>query len=1011
MRKTNGNLGMGRFLCVLLLFLLSFSVPSVSGAAQAQVSKNESVTFSAGGGFQKDGRPLFLFGNIIYGVPSLEEYEPFFMNIPGWEWLYEKPPTREQFDRLGFNASGGEVSVSWLRKYRPERWFWQAGAQLDWACADGYYKCGLPVFVDFTCAGWSHGGLTYDPNRPPSKDAFSHGSCHFMPYSLISEEGFTLYKEMWQSGAKELREHGVKPMVYELFNEPTYEDDTPLADKLFEKFAASIPADAPPAARKVARIKFNERIFARGMKRGKEALREVDPEARTCFQPLGIGFGFVNPLLANETTDIVMTPTGGGGPYEVLACLAIAGNRPIVDGETYLGATRSYHRAAILQEYARGINGFYYFKWGRRSRRDGTWKKPNGPQILAEVLPYECLNPAAVKPKAFAGIKDAARDVALVNDLFTPRFRGLTNSIAVLISQPTERLDRAEKHPNATYTREAVLALLAARLPIKVVYEEQLDARHLKDVKLLVAAGVDATLPETNDRLRRWVEKGGTLLTVENKLDLTEWGEKNPSAFVTGRNQALGRGHLIHLPRRLSAREAAAYYCQVAEGLGIAPSCIITDARSGEELPDVECEAARNARGAGFILINHGLAPRAIRLNPQSVGADCRGWVDVSTRKGVTRTDAGELLVKLLPFEPVVLRGSPRRLAQKPESPATFLAGLSDWIAANRPDASTDAYWVDSASVRLVDLSRAANVALEDVFGKIPWGRQVCEGVPFEFIRIDQNDGRSGIGLDRGAITVPSEGKANAVHVLYAVPDGAKGTLFTVHLNYADGTSAALDFAEPNDRQLVGWRNHAGKTLWMARRGNPQPGKSIASVSFEERTKGVMIAALSLEMPSENPFVAGFAEDNLNFVNWGEIKTVVKDGVVDVLVSDASSDWAGNTSALRQAIPLTTDDVTNRSFVVEVNLGETSAGAATQPAATPQFLFGYRTADGEEKTGAYVAYRGAQVDADPTTWQTIRIPLRRLVASDAVAITRINLQFRPFGSQRAGVRLRALRIE
>ena len=114
---------------------------------------------------------------------------------------------------------------------------------------------------------------------------------------------------------------------------------------------------------------------------------------------------------------------------------------------------------------------------------------------------------------------------------------------------------------------------------------------------------------------------------------------------------------------------------------------------------------------------------------------------------------------------------------------------------------------------------------------------------------------------------------------------------------------------------------------------------------------------------------------------------------------------------MRQAIPLTADDVTNRSFVVEVNLGETSAGAATQPAATPQFLFGYRTADGEEKSGAYVAYRGAQVDADPTTWQTIRIPLRRLVASDAVAITRINLQFRPFGSQRAGVRLRALRIE
>ena len=992
-------------------FAALWLVSPVSAAKSTSSAADEEVTFAPGGGFQKNGRPLFLFGNIIYGVPGLGEYDPFPINVPGWEWLYEKPPTREQFDRLGFNASGGEVSVSWLRKYRPEKWFWQGNCVLDWANADGYYKCGLPVFVDFTCAGWSHGGLKYDPERPPSNAAFSSGSCHFMPYSLITEEGFNLYKEMWQSGAKELLEHGVKPFVYELFNEPTYEDDSPAAEALFEKYAAKLPPNAPPAARKVARIKFNERIFARGVRRGKEALREVDPNARTCFQPLGISFGFVNPLLANETTDIVMTPTGGGDPFDVLVCLAIAGERPIVDGETYLGPTCDYHRTAILREYARGINGFYYFKWGRRSRNDKNWQLPNGPQILAEILPYECLNPAAVKPEAFAGIKDAARDVTLVNDLFTPRFRGVTNTVAVLVSHATIRLDRAEKHPNATYMRSAALDLLAARLPVKVIFEEQLDAAHLKDVKLIVAAGIDATLPGTNARLRKWVEQGGTLLTVENKLDLTEWGEPEKSAFVTGKNQSLGRGKLIHLAQRLASREAVAYYRTVADGLGIKPSCLITDARSGEEQPDIECAAARNAKGAGFILINNSLTPRAIRLRPMSVGSTCNGWVDVSTRKGVTRTAEGDLLVKLLPSIPVVLRGSPRLLAREAASPDAFFAGLSDWFAANRPDVSTDRFWVDPASVSLVNLRRVANTALENVFEKIPWGRQVCEGVPFDFIRIDQNNDRSGISLNKGPVTALVEEKANALYLLYSVPDAAKGEMFTVQLTYTDGTSAALVFTAPEDRAIVGWRNHAGRTLWLARRNNPEPEKQIASVTFASKEKNVLIAALSFEKPSENPFVAGFEGSNLNFGSWGGLKTVVKDGVVEMLVTDATSDWAGNTSPLTKAIPITADDVANRSLVVEINLGETQAGAATQPGSTPQILLGYMLPDGTEKAGAYVGFRGGMVDADPTTWQSLSIPLRRLVDAEATSITRLGIQMRPFGSQRAGLRIRGIRIE
>ena len=126
---------------------------------------------------------------------------------------------------------------------------------------------------------------------------------------------------------------------------------------------------------------------------------------------------------------------------------------------------------------------------------------------------------------------------------------------------------------NATYAREGALALLAARLPVKAVFEEQLDAAHLAGVKLIVAAGIDATLPKTNARLRDWVEKGGTLLTVENTLDQTEFGTLAKDAFVTGRDEFDHRAcdRLDAIGRWMHANGRAIYGCGKAPDEFTAP--------------------------------------------------------------------------------------------------------------------------------------------------------------------------------------------------------------------------------------------------------------------------------------------------------------------------------------------------------------------------------------------------------------------------------------------------------
>ena len=642
------------------------------------------IEFAPGGGFVENGRPVQLIGNLIYELPTADDYRAFPGEPSGWEWLYETPPNRAQFDRLGFNATGGEVPTDWMRTYRPEPNFWQANRTLDWSIAAGYYKNGLPVWVDYTCAGWSHGGLAYDPKRPPSAAAFTAGDCHFLPYSLVTEEGLSLYREMWQSGARELRRHGVKPFVYELFNEPAYDDRSPAAEAAFRRHLATLPAKRPPVAEAVERRKFNQARFADAVARGKADIRAVDPTARTCFQPLqSVGFYIcadIDLYAANRTTDLVVAPTGGGDTWDALVLLAVAGTRPIVDGEAYPGATRASHRARILAEYARGLNGTYYFKWDRCAR-SAVWKEPDGPARLTEQYPYCALNPASVPPEAFAGLKDAARDIAAVNDLFTPRDRGVPASVAVLVSQPTIRLCAAEKRTDATRMREAGETLLAARLPVRAIFEEQLDTAHLRGVKLLVAAGIDATLDETNAQLRRWVEKGGTLLAVGGRLDRDEWGQTRADALVPQQaNQRLGKGRVIYVERPLAPAKARALYVKVAGKLGISPACQLTDAVDGREVSEIECYFAQNPRNsAGFILLNGGLSPRAVRLRPQTVGAAARRWIDVTTQQPVTRTAAGELLVRLLPGIPVILRGelgtdpkaswgqTPRRAGDRPQ--------------------------------------------------------------------------------------------------------------------------------------------------------------------------------------------------------------------------------------------------------------------------------------------------------------------------------------------------------
>ena len=530
------------------------------------------------GNFLVDGKPRYLLGTIVYHQPSLSECEPGPGYAPENAWIYETIPDRDYLQRLGFDTVGGEVSTTWLEAFRPGKEYWWAHKEHDWSLSSNYWCCGLPTIVDFTCARWSHGGMKFKEGLEPSRAAIPEGGAgHFLPYSLVTPEGRDLYARMWRSGAEELEANGAKPYTYELFNEPSVNDRSPEARAAFAEHLGIVfdgdPArmdrlwgsrygsfEAAAAFRNpnecaglgVEWLKFCEKVFASGIRLGRDTIREVVPDARVCFQPLSIAFGYLNVLQANRDCDVVMSGTGGQGLYETLLLLAVARDpavhdptnrcKPVIDGETYLGHTRESHRAKIVTQWSRGFNASYYFKWERRLW-DPVLQEENGAARLAEKFPWLGLHPACTPTEALAGLMDAKREIFAMEDLFGPRERGLpaSNRVAFLVSLPTERLGAAAGHACHNFSKANALAMAQdAHLPLDAVFEEQLGTVHGRGgtildpnplpYRFLVAAGVDAKRRPTARLLCGWVEEGGTLALLQEAMELDEYG--NPIGYA-----------------------------------------------------------------------------------------------------------------------------------------------------------------------------------------------------------------------------------------------------------------------------------------------------------------------------------------------------------------------------------------------------------------------------------------------------------------------------------------------
>ncbi len=945
-----------------------------------RLKRNAAITVSKDGHLLADGEPRYLPGVLYYGTGR----DTTVRNI-GYPdelvWLYKDFLDYEGSQRIGFDAVGLETPLRWFTKYRPKENWTPVVPQMK-----RVVDSSLPLYVDFTCAGWHHGGLNAkrDGKRLPQEAFTPNGQ--FFPYSLVHPEGRALWLEMWRDGADYMvNTLGAKPMFYELFNEPGNNDRSPtiraeFVRRLEKRFGtvgalnrvwrtnyktfAEIGAYKRLTENPALNIEWNrflEDLFYEICRDGIKAIREVDkrPEAGFCFQPLFMRCDGVNLYRTNQLMNRISSSTGGGDALQAHFLRAMADGKPISDGEMYTGKTRSSFRNAFLTQFSRGFNLSYIFKWTPRPfdwltvyKKDADGKKiidletiESRAKLSAERFPYMVLNPYAVPTDALLGISDAKRDIADVNFLFAPRHRNVPRKAAFLYSHPTDYIAQALGHTNRMLLNRYSAALEYTHIPQDIIFEEQLAENRQTRYPVLIAAGVDGVYDETPDRLKRYVENGGILLLGQEVLDRNElsfpresnsfpgivngkeipvsetesfqWnGKSYPAALYRetrpdktwtvlasiGKNPVffeknIGKGKVFFLNAKMPLPDLGRFLENFLAAFEISPVCRITDPDSKEAVWDVEVNKARRDGLTGYIVANRALGARLVRFTPDTKAA---AWCRIrhadseQPRILLVPEKDGSIFLELASGDNVILVGGnpadlEKRYGKMPvRSPEKALAEGRIWQKKIQDSSvkPSNAYNVDPGRIHPVDLRAHANRGFEDRIagdGKggwtdqganslrgTSWGIQNCSGVPMEFIRVDQNHGKTCIVLGSKKSEAPFEVKGirvdrKAIHLYFLHATAfSGGHSFDYVIHYADGTSAIVpirDGIEADDWYWLkkksamtahpGWKNSEGRGLYLWRWSNPNPEKTIATLDIRSKRNNSIpiIAAISTEDP------------------------------------------------------------------------------------------------------------------------------------------------------------------
>lgn len=951
--------------------------------AAERLPRGGALTVAADGTLAVNGAPRYLTATLFYG--GADECKTHTSGYSAdLNWLYEAIPGYEGMQRLGIDAVGFEAGREWMKCISPKAAaFWKMSGLLP--ATDAFapaFDGQLPPYVDFTAAEWGHGGLLAkdNPQLPPEAWTGGHDH-HWVPYSVFHPEGRRLWLTMWREGAARCAKLPTRPWCYELMNEPAVLDT---GDYARAQFRATGRRDDP-----IEYLKFNDEAFAALVAEGARTIRAAQPGARVTLQPVGRAAKGVDLYRVYGALDVVCSPTGGGGIPTGHFLRAVADGKPIVDGETYIGTTEASVRNALLTQFQRGFNASYTFKWCRRPRDwarggDAAQEAP----LARKLSAYYFLNPYLVPTEALRGFRLAKRDAMDVGAFFLPRDRGTPREVAVLYSRATERLDLVR---HTTFLRQfetAVEELEFAHLNPDVIFEEQLrdEPARLGRYKLLVAAGVEAVISTTSAAVRAWQAKGGRLVLVgASRMAKDEYGEPNGETYP---------GAEVVETKGLSATEIGRRLAALAAEAGVRPTCA-TEGASRIEVTD-----ARRGDARAWLVTSHEIDPVVCRFRPSARGemtlairneALASGRV-VSVRRELQANATGAFTLFLRPGDVNLIVSGPRAelTARYPEGPdAKGLEPLTAEAAeAKAARALTDfrrsqavrkgGYHVEGSRATRLDLRALANVRkLTDRL----WGDQIVEGVPFTFIRTDQNAFKDAVALTPKGKSVVLPLTDKALRVYFALSGSLRGELCR-----ADGSAEAFALAgdASEEMRVVRWTNSGAS-------------RDVRELRLAASDKGAVVYAVTVEsIPSGTVFVTPERVAYVRDFSGGKLEPTWRDGQLTMTHAATPCSWSGCRMVLKA--PLALPERTVLAF--EVNklpnrFGADSVAPGLQVMTIPRREKGtrpgvrYQTPRTDDRLTLF-----AGADGNPESWETLFVEVDAATQTARLPVGELDFQYK-----------------
>lgn len=289
-------------------------------------------------------------------------------------------------------------------------------------------------------------------------------------------------------------------------------------------------------------------------------LKELDPEARAMIQLHGHDthirvFPHFDYCALSKLTALISAGTGNnpltawmnypeGIPFRDLDNVpqdirigyskdsfyfAFADGKPVLNTEAYSENTFEGFRRMIWHEMAAGKETVIAWAWFGLN-----W----GPDVK-KPFSFALMNPNACPPEALEAFEATRKEIEAVGDIFLPRKNAQKAEVAALFSYPTLRFNHMLQEPEMI----ASSAPMQIQVPVDTILEEQLAENRQNRYKVILASGVHNVYPETNARLRKWIEDGGTLIVNQGLLNQDEYGRPLKDALIPFR-ETRGSGKL-----------------------------------------------------------------------------------------------------------------------------------------------------------------------------------------------------------------------------------------------------------------------------------------------------------------------------------------------------------------------------------------------------------------------------------------------------------------------------------